>query len=164
MYGMTNTIRVFLSHKSEDEHAAKAAAIRLQHRGLHVYLDVIDPHLDGEDGPQLGDYIRGRLSECTQLLAMVSAATERSWWVPWEIGVATEKNYPLATYALQPTSLPSFLRKWPVLIRPEHLDLYAEESKKIPQRLSETARFKTMGEARRDTTGDFHRILKQRIG
>lgn len=38
---MTTAVRVFLSHKSEDESAAKAAAVRLQQRGLEALRNTI---------------------------------------------------------------------------------------------------------------------------
>ncbi|MGY4350263.1 hypothetical protein ACVWXM_006756 [Bradyrhizobium sp. GM7.3] len=71
--------KAFISHKKED---AEQAAFK--GNGLFVYLDVIDIQL-GKTGPDLADYIRGQLDQCTQLLAVISARTQASWWVPWEI-------------------------------------------------------------------------------
>ena len=155
-------IKIFLSHKIEDKAPAEQAAARLKSKGLGVYLDTIDPHISG-DGPELGEYIRKALGECTQLLALVSEKTANSWWVPWEIGVATEKDYPLATYVLQLTTLPSYLRKWPVLTIPEHLDTYAEISKKRNRLIVEATEMRKSLPLE-SSTAAFHRDLKRQIG
>ena len=70
--------RVVLPHKSEDSLVSMALAGRLRSRGLDVYLDVIDNALKmgGED---LADYIRAQLDRSTQLLAVISTATQSSW-------------------------------------------------------------------------------------
>lgn len=63
----------------------------------------------------MADYIRGEMEKCTQLLAIISIRTSESPWVPWEIGVATEKERPLASFVSPPAAVPDFLRKWPYL-------------------------------------------------
>ena len=68
------------------------------------------------------------MGKCTQLLAVISYATLASQWVPWEVGVATEKNFPLATYTGTYTSPPEFLQKWPYLKNEADLDAYARAS------------------------------------
>jgi hypothetical protein len=91
-------IKVFISHQRVDALQAKAIADRLRDRHqIASYLDVMDPVID-KTGEDLTQYVRAQLGTCTQLLAVVSPATKESWWVPWEIGVASEKDYILATY------------------------------------------------------------------
>lgn len=122
-------MKVFLSHQKMD--SAKAAEIRqrlLNHHGIDSYLDVIDPYLDSS-GQDLAMHIRLQMSKCTQLLAVVSYATRESQWVPWEIGVATEKNFPLATFANYSSAVPEFLRAWPYLKTIDDVDQYAHASK-----------------------------------
>ena len=121
-------MKVFLSHQRADA----ALAAWLSHRLLKVhqmqsYLDVIDPGIRA--GEDLADHVRSELGKCTQLLAVVSPATQTSWWVPWEIGVAAEKDYPLATYGGGHAELPEYLRKWPYLRSDADLDRYAQASK-----------------------------------
>lgn len=88
---------VFVSHKSEDSRAATAVAARLKANEVEVYLDSFDP--DAKDGPDLADYLRDKMRLCHGLMAVVSEKTIQSWWVPWEIGMATERDMPLATYS-----------------------------------------------------------------
>ncbi|NKJ71811.1 TIR domain-containing protein [Rhizobium leguminosarum bv. viciae] len=107
-------IKVFISHQQYDSGLAAILASRLrQAHGIDCYLDVIDQ--DTRKGEDLADHLRAEIGKCTQLLAVVSEKTKTSSWVPWEIGVATEKNFPLATYTGDNALPPEFLRKWPYL-------------------------------------------------
>src|SRR5258708_2308232 len=107
-------VKVFVSHKKEDSEQASAISTYLVSSGLQVYLDVIDAQL-GKSGPDLADYIRAQLDQCTQLLAVISAQTKASWWVPWEIGVATAKERFLASFVSGNATVPEYLMKWPYL-------------------------------------------------
>src|SRR6478735_11948042 len=118
-------IKVFLSHQSADATTARYVARRLKDRhGIDSYLDVIDPYI-GRPGEDLAAHIRAQMGRCTQLLAVVSESTKASQWVPWEIGVATEKDHPLATFSAGGALPPEFLRKWPYLRTDFDLDQYA---------------------------------------
>ena len=121
-------MKVFISHQQADALVAAQVAYRLQTiHGIASYLDVIDPYVNGS-AESLADHIRTEMGKCTQLLAVVSYATQASQWVPWEVGVATEKNFPLATYTGTYTPPPEFLRKWPYLKNDADLDAYARAS------------------------------------
>lgn len=160
MYG----IKVFLSHKNEDVQLATMIAARLQtHHQIDVYLDAIDRNLE-RTGPDLADYIRSEMERCTQLLAVVSSKTSESQWVPWEIGVATEKERPLASFVNQPAIIPEFLRKWPYLQSMQDVDYYAMVSKSTQLVRQETLRKSSEPIARRTAFRDFHTSLKVRLG
>jgi hypothetical protein len=115
---------VFLSHKSEDTAAALAAAHYLSNRGIRFYLDVLDPELETVD--DLTSRLVDQIRQSTHLLAVVSSYTVQSWWVPFEIGVATELDRRMATYSVSPVQLPDYLQRWPVLTLPHHLKLFAD--------------------------------------
>ena len=160
MYG----IKVFLSHKSEDSEIAGVIAYRLKtHHQIDVYLDVIDRNLD-KSGPDLADYIRAEMEKCTQLLAVISTKTSESQWVPWEIGVATEKERPLASFVNPPAAPPEFLRKWPYLQSMQDVDRYAMVSKSTHVARQDTTRRTTDSIARRTAFRDFHSSLKAQLG
>lgn len=122
-------VKVFISHKNEDSQLAGAIAAHLRRGGINVYLDVIDTQLS-RTGPDLADYIRAQLEQCTQLLAVISERTQASWWVPWEIGVAAEKERFLASFVSNAATVPEFLRKWPYLRTEADLDIYIRESRR----------------------------------
>lgn len=109
----------FISHKSTDLRPAQAAAGVLESTGLVGYLDRWDPNVNG-DHPDLEDYLREVIRKTPSILTIVSEATNTSWWVPFEIGVARETESQIATFLVVeengPTlDLPSYLRKWPIL-------------------------------------------------
>lgn len=157
-------IKVFLSHKNDDSDIAGAIALRLrnQHQ-IDVYLDVIDRNL-GKTGPDLANYIRDEMEKCTQFLAVISAKTRESQWVPWEIGVATEKEKPLASFINPPATIPEFLQKWPYLQSQPDVDRYAEVSKRTYLTQQDSLRRTTASVARRTAFRDFHTSLKAQLG
>ena len=83
---------VFISYHRPD--AAKASAIQsyLSGRGVTAYLDLLDTDLQQVDNVH-GDDPK-KLDACTHLMALVSSTTAESWWVPFEIGVATGQGAP----------------------------------------------------------------------
>ncbi|MCI1067416.1 toll/interleukin-1 receptor domain-containing protein [Stenotrophomonas maltophilia] len=158
-------MKIFLSHQQTDS----MLALRIQghlknHHDIDCYLDVIDHNFgNGED---IAAHVRKELARCTQLLAVVSNATKASWWVPWEIGVATEKDYPLATFG-GGIELPEYLTKWPYLKNISDLDKYAETSKEASKRVitanmestsSRTATFRS------EATEYFYKSLRAKLG
>jgi hypothetical protein len=94
----------------------------------------------------------------------VSEATKTSWWVPWEIGIATEKDYPLATFSGGSAALPEYLRKWPYLRSDADLDRYAEASKTAARDLVTKRGYLTESVARERSTKEFFRVLRGSLG
>jgi hypothetical protein len=157
-------IRVFISHKKEDE----LGALRLQmqllaHNGVTAYLDVVDEHLK-DNSEDLTEYLRGALSGCTHLMAAVSQRTRVSWWVPFEIGLATEKNYPISTYALGNVDLPDYLKKWPYLRTREDVDRYVRVARSTSPELIRKDLRKAAGLDRAQYAAAFHSQLRRALG
>lgn len=157
-------IKVFLSHQSADAATAANVARRLkQQHDIDSYLDLIDPYI-GCPGEDLAAHIRSEMGKCTQLLAVVSDSTKASQWVPWEIGVATEKDFPLATYAAAWATPPEFLRKWPYLRSDADLDQYAIASKMARRVLINKRATLNESTARASSTRDFYATLRAGLG
>lgn len=161
---MANSIKVFISHKKEDEEIAKRVWAQIVFMGEDAYLDTIDSHL-GKDGTELADYIRTQLGKCTHLIAVMTSNTPRSWWVPWEIGVATEKQRPLASYVSNSNDIPEYLRKWPYLKTMADLDQYIATAKETTGVLEESVRKHEATASAAATTAfrSFHSTLKRRL-
>ncbi|MHC2218860.1 toll/interleukin-1 receptor domain-containing protein [Rhizobium leguminosarum] len=156
-------MRVFISHKSDDSTLAGSIAARLKtEHGIESYLDLIDRQID-KNGEDLASHLKNEMAKCTQLLAVISEKTQSSWWVPWEIGVATEKNYPLATFSGGNILPPEFLRKWPYLRTQTDLDAYANASKQAERTLVRKRATLNEGTARSDSTGEFYSILRKSL-
>lgn len=156
------TIRVFVSHKNTDIELARLVASRLNRNGLPTYLDQVDDSLL-RDSPDLADHLLNRMSECNQLIAVVSVSTKDSWWVPWEIGVGSEKRFRMATYSANYVDLPSYLRKWPALKSVDDLDLYCALSKTYDSAVNSRTRFESdqryVRSVERTEASNFHRQL-----
>lgn len=157
-------IKVFLSHQQADAITASQIERRLRiHHSIESYLDVIDPYLL-QDGEDLAAYIREKMGACTQLLAVVSNATRGSQWVPWEIGVATEKKFPLATFSAGGVAPPEFLQKWPYLTTDFDIDRYAMASKSANITFASKRMRLAESIAREQATTDFFSILRSSLG
>ncbi len=156
-------MKVFISHQAADSVAAMRVQQRLHFHGIPSYLDVIDPYIVGR-GEDLATHIRRQMGSCTQLLAIISDATKASQWVPWEIGVATEKDFPLATYSGVSTLPPEFLRKWPYLRTEQDIDRYAAASKAASHAFSRKRATLTETVARMSSTQDFYTELRRSLG
>jgi TIR domain len=156
-------MKVFISHKKEDQRIAVAVGGRLEQNGAQVYLDLIDPD-SYKAGDDLADYLRAKLSICTDLMAVVSAKTKESWWVPWEIGVASEKEYPLSTFAGDSCEVPLYLKKWPYLRSMSDIDTYVKVSLQARRIIAERYSTKTASALRPLYARQFHSSLKQALG
>ena len=157
-------MKIFISHQRADSDLAMEIAGRLRSpHGIDVYLDVYDPDAT-TTGDALGDHIRTQLGLCQQLLAVVSARTAASWWVPWEIGIATEKERPIATYSRESTALPVYLKKWPYLSSIAALDKYAAVVKKTSETTELRKAYLAEANVRKDIVGDHYRRLRAALG
>lgn len=158
-------MKIFLSHQRADALLSARIADRLKRvHDLDCYLDLIDPAAQ-RPIERLADHIRSEMGRCTQLLAVISPATANSQWVPWEIGMATEKDFPLATFSGGNALPPEFLRKWPYLRSDLDLDRYAAASKAV-RRAVVAKRSSGLSEsaATRDSTAEFYRTLRSSLG
>jgi hypothetical protein len=157
-------MKVFISHQKADSEIAGAVAARLhQTHQIDCYVDIIDSNLL-KSGESLGEYLRREMGKCTQLIAVVSTNTRLSSWVPWEIGIATEKDFPLATYFGDNTPPPEFLQKWPYLRSLSDVDQYAKASKSADSTFRLRKSTLTEDSARRASTTDFFRTLRAGLG
>lgn len=157
-------MKVFISHQKADSEYAAAIAYRLRYQHeMDSYLDLIDPSVR-QPGEDLGNHLRREMTKCTQLLAVVSSNTKTSWWVPWEIGIATEKDYPLATYSGDGTAVPEYLQKWPYLRSLSDIDKYAAASKAAERVFTTKRTYLAEDSARRASTSDFFRTLRADLG
>lgn len=152
---------VFLSHKREDEHRAKQIAEHLKRRGVHGYLDVLDPSLS--TSKDITQILIDRISDCTHLMAILSTSTARSWWVPFEIGVATQSDKRITSFQLPGATLPDYLTKWPIIKSQDHLDKFIALYKRDQKGKPTSGALLTF---QRDisTAEEFHRTLKSSIG
>lgn len=156
-------IRVFISHKREDTEDAVDVPNVLKRQGVSTYIDALDPYLF-QAGDDLGDYFRKILAQCSHLMAVVSENTKLSWWIPFEIGIATEKQYPIATYAIGACGLPSYLKKWPYLRSHSDLITYGKVGRGTKTYILAEGIEKIAASRRGEYSREFHRQLKAVLG
>jgi hypothetical protein len=153
--------------KNTDAPLAAKVARRVRLNGLQTYLDVVDDAL-AKDGPDLSDLLLARMSSCDQLIAVVSTDTKTSWWVPWEIGVGSEKGFRMASYSESYVVLPTYLQKWPALHSDFDIDLYCRLSARADAEILRQTRTVLADESRmrirKDEALDFHKALRTELG
>lgn len=106
-------MKVFISHKSEDTVLAEEHAETLSGLGFEFYLDKYDPIISGT--PDRAGHIQREIQKCTDLLVVITSVTQDSWWVPFEIGLSTAADIRIASVIYDAPTLPSFIRKWPII-------------------------------------------------
>lgn len=121
-------MKAFISHKSEDMNtAATLIADRLEDINYEYYFDKNDP--DISKSLDRAKHIESEIEECTDLIVIITKNVVSSWWVPFEIGLATANNCRIVSVVFDNAvmKLPSFLRKWPVIDTQDKLDYYLQE-------------------------------------
>lgn len=106
---------VFLSHNSLDKPTARAIYDILKSKGISVYLDERDPNLQvavsTNDHNGIVQSIESGIAECSNVLVLISPNSQKSWWVPYEIGYGRSLNKDLAYMAIKDVNhIPSFLQ------------------------------------------------------
>ncbi|SCP97909.1 toll/interleukin-1 receptor domain-containing protein [Anaerobium acetethylicum] len=134
--------KVFISHKKEDEEAALEIKSTLVESGVEAYLDVLDNTICG-DGEKLTNHIKEKIRECTDIIVVLSEKTKFSWWVPFEIGMASQKDMPIANYLLNTQALPDYLEYWPRLKNKMDVKKYVETRKSIASKIVNERAFGT---------------------
>lgn len=118
--------RVFVSHYNEDSASAQQIASWIRDFGMTAFLDIDDLNLPKKDDVAMADYIKDVINASHGLVVVTSNKTVNSWWVPYEIGVADQRDLVLATYILDKVNLPSYLGKWPMLSNKENVECWCE--------------------------------------
>jgi len=160
-------MRVFISHYSKDTELAEAYAKDLKNLGFHIYFDIYDPIVNGvADRPA---HIKAEIEISTDLLVIITNNTKDSWWVPFEIGLSTSADNRIVSINHGNQSLPSFIRKWPVIDTDEQYNIYLKElTKNRDQLLKEDVILKSRNfskiydsanSARMRTSDLFHSVL-----
>lgn len=153
---------VFISHKSTDNAIAKMVRDYLAKADIKCYLDDLDPSLKTTD--DITKAILDHLATCTHLLAVVSASTVQSWWVPFEIGAGTVKESRIATFQVGTADLPSYLTKWPIMKSTAQLVHFVQLYKGDREIVFQSRGEYMAKSAAVQTAADFHAKLKSAIG
>ena len=151
--------KIFISYQRNDELVAKLLDTYLRKCGLDTYLDVFDSDLTG-DGIILTKRIREMLELSSHLLTVLSENTQKSWWVPFEIGIATEKDRPIANYFHDVIQVPGYLEFWPYLRNAQDFDRYIQMVNRHKELIEKSASM----QKKLRISDMFHMELKKSLG
>ena len=157
-------MEIFISHKKEDGILANNVCLELRRLGIKAYLDLLEGELLLK-GEELTKHIKDRLNSCTDLLVVMSNKTNESWWVPFEIGMAAQLDFPIVSYLIDNVELPDYLSYWPTLRKSSDLSKYIAAKNTI---INENATFKKAYNmekfaTKKSSTDAFYKELKRNI-
>lgn len=151
-------MKIFISHKQQDEATANLIAKELKEIKVDYYLDVLDNSIT-ENGKELTNHIRANLNKCTDIIVVMSSITKFSQWVPFEVGMAAQKDMPTATFLKEDVSLPDYLQYWPRLKKSTDIRKYVSARNDVEREYY--AIYESASQQRK--TERFYDVLKQRL-
>ena len=154
-------MKVFISHQQGDSEIAKETSGVLASFGIDSYLDVIDDSfVKIED---VASKIQNEMDKCTQVLVIISEANRNSFWVPWEVGVATAKNLPLATLSVKGARPHEFLEKWPLLRTVRDFEIFVFAIRETERLVETAASYGLFGSGPRTESQLFYKLLRDNL-
>ncbi|MBX5164523.1 MULTISPECIES: toll/interleukin-1 receptor domain-containing protein [unclassified Rhizobium] len=95
---------IFLSHSIKDAGLILGLKRLLEDTGKTVYIDWIDdPDLDREHvSGETAEKLRRRMDQCSTLIYVYSQSSQRSRWMPWELGYFDGSNGNVAILPITP--------------------------------------------------------------
>lgn len=154
-------MKFFISHKQEDQGAALLIAGELKKLNIEYYLDTLDNTVTG-NGRELTEHIKQKLNDCTDIIVIMSHATRLSQWVPFEVGIAAQRDLPTATYLRSDVELPEFLEYWPRLKYASEIRKYVEAKKLVDLEYSHSFQINQYA-TRPSKTDRFYSVLKRSL-
>ena len=156
-------MKVFISHKKEDEERALTVKSVLDKKGVPSYLDLLDSSVVA-DGKALTDHIKSNLNSCTDVIVVMTESTQTSWWVPFEIGMSAQKDMPTASFLEPNVNLPDYLDYWPRLKNTDDIATYVDVRKSFENKLLENRGvFNNMFIQTKIDTNAFYKELKRKL-
>lgn len=125
-------MKVFISHQQSDSEIAECIYDELVCYRVGAYLDVFDTKLIS-NSKELTNHIRGVVNQSSDILVIMSEHTKKSWWVPFEIGMASHQDLPIVTFLKQDLTLPEYLDYWPRLKSMNDIHKYIQVRKECLQ-------------------------------
>lgn len=155
-------MKIFISHKQEDSDTANQIANELKLCNVACYLDLLDESIT-QNGKDLTDHIRESLNKCSDIIVVMSSITRLSQWVPFEVGMAAQKDMPTATFLKENVILPDFLRYWPRLKEISDIRKYVSASNDVDQEYQKFRPIYEEATFQQKRVERFYDVLKQRL-
>lgn len=158
-------MKVFISHQQMDTDLANTIYELLEAKGVEAYLDVMD-NLHSNDSKFLTNHLKQIVNKSTDILVVMTEHTKNSWWVPFEIGMAANKDLRIVTYLQSELKLPEFLDYWPRLRRYDDIQKYinVHNYRIREENLRNSISMDSYNFSNNQfTNDDFYRILKESL-
>lgn len=154
-------MKFFISHKQEDAATALRIEMELRKQGIPVYLDVLDSTVTSS-GREMTEHIKEKINDCTDIIVIMSQLTRLSQWVPFEVGIAAQRDLPTATFLRADIQLPEFLEYWPRLKYTSDILKYVAAKREVDMEYRNIYQFNQYArpEAKTDR---FYTVLKNRL-
>ena len=122
-------MKIFISYSSIDKKEAKKIATLLGKMKIDYFLDKKDISW----GDNIKEKIEDSILECTHLIVLISPASLKSQWVPYELGSANRLGIHILPYKVHPSiDLPDFLKSFLNKSTVDEIKEYLIEQKKNP--------------------------------
>lgn len=155
-------MKIFISHKQEDGVIAARLDKEFKAHDIDTYLDLIDDDISS-DGKALTEHIKKSLNTCTDIIVVMSEKTRFSQWVPFEVGMSTQKDMPTVTFMVEDVKLPEFLDYWPRLKHFSDVEKYLKAKSIISINESHSRGDGMLSFIRMPSTEDFYKTLKEML-
>lgn len=151
-------MKFFISHKQEDASTALLIEHELELLGISAYLDVLDNTVT-QSGQEMTAHIKKKINDCTDIIVIMSRLTLASQWVPFEVGIAAQRDLPTATFLRSDVPLPEFLEYWPRLKYSSDIKKYVEVKRQVDLEYAQSFQYASAT----SKTDRFYTVLKRKL-
>ena len=155
-------MKFFISHKQEDAYTALQIENELKKLGIQAYLDVLDSMVTS-NGREMTQHIKEKINDCTDIIVIISERTRASQWVPFEVGIAAQRDLPTATFLQADVVLPEFLEYWPRLKYTADIQKYVAAKRQVDAEYRSLYHLDQYSR-HENKTDRFYSVLKNRLG
>lgn len=157
---------VFVSHRKIDENKGLEVLNYLKSQGVNAYIDVLDPAL--KRPIDVTTRIVEQLRKCTHIIAVFTANTAGSLWVPFELGAAYEADKSIGTFIHGYPDIPEYLKTFPLMKTESDLKQFADDYKTqstVAKSLTDSSRiFESARKSESRNADDFIYRMKLKLG
>jgi len=111
---------VFLSHSSADDALVDKVILFFREFDVLVYADNYDQSLPKPPTVDTAVKLKSRIRDASKIIVLVSSNSQKSRWIPWELGFA-DRDKGIASIGILPVTSDGSEEQW---IKEEYFGLY----------------------------------------
>jgi len=149
--------KIFISYSSIDKEIADKLALQLDYIGMNYFLDRKDINW----GDKITDEIEKGLNKSSAVIIIISPASLKSHWVPYEVGYAKSKGKMILPYLTHPSlDVPGYLREYSYKTDLGSIEAYLKEIFEPKKEEGNSGKKKISPKERDRIRGERNEILK----